>query len=277
MNMAKETEHASVFDSTDYRQYLELKAGGADRRTGIKAQIAKALRCQPTYVSQIFGGKADLSIEQAESLNEHFGHSKEESHYFLLLVQRERAGTKSLERYFEAQLQEIRDKRLVLTQRLGAKERLSDLDQATYYSSWVYAAVHIAVTIQGLRSREALAGHLALPIAKVTEVLDTLMAMGLVEKSDAGYTSARQQIRLGNDSKNILRHHTNWRLQAAESLDREQLTDLHYSGVVSLSRDDVVKIKSLLLDAIQRAQSIVRDSNEEELCAIAVDWFSMRR
>lgn len=267
----------SVFEFKDYRAYLNHKSGGENRRTGLKAQLAKALRCQPTYVSQIFGGRADLSLEQTEALNEFFGHSREESHYFILLVQKARAGTTALARYFETQIQDIRDRRLVLTQRLGAKERLSEIDQATYYSSWIFAAVHIAVTIESLRTREAIAQHLALPIARVTEVVDELMSMGLVEKTEKGYASARQQIRLGNDSKNILRHHTNWRLQAAESLEREQLTDLHYSGVVSLAREDVVKIKTLLLDAIQRTQSLVRDSKEEDLCAIAVDWFSMKR
>lgn len=267
----------SVFDFKDYRAYLNHKSGGAERRTGMKAQIAKALRCQPTYVSQIFAGKANLSLEQADALNDFLQHSRDEAHFFLLLVQKERAGSKSLEGYFEQQLQEIRDRRLILTQRLGAKERLSELDQATYYSSWIFAAVHIAVTIPSLQTREAIAQHFSLPVAKITDVLDSLVAMGLVEKAGAGFVSAKKQIRLGNDSKNILRHHTNWRLQAAEALDREQLTDLHYSGIVSLAKDDVVKIKELLFDAIQRSQTIIRDSKEEELYAIAVDWFTMRR
>jgi hypothetical protein len=82
---------------------------------------------------------------------------------------------------------------------------------------------------------------------------------------------------LGNDSKNILKHHTNWRLQAAESLDREELKDLHYSGVVSLSAADATKVKNIFLESIKASQSVIKDSKEEELCAVIIDFFSLKK
>lgn len=267
----------SIFEFLDYRAYLESKTGVTGTRKGIKTAIAQALRCQTTYVSQIIHGRANLSLEQAHNLNDFFSHSKEEAYFFLLLVQKERAGTKALENHFQEQIDEILKKRLILTQRLGPKEVLSEIHQSTYYSSWLYPAVHIALTIPELRTRESLAKHFGIPVRRVTEALDFLITTGLIVETESGYSVTQAQIRLGNDSKNIFKHHTNWRLQAAESLDREQITDLHYSGVVSLSTADVVKIKNIFLDSIKKSQEIIRDSKEQELCAIVIDLFNLRR
>ncbi len=267
----------SVFDFPSYRAYLKFRTGGEGTRTGIKAAISKALNCQPTYVSQIIHGRANLSLEQADVLNGFFSHSKDESLFFLLLAQKDRAGTLTLAAHFQEQIDEALRKRLILTQRLGPKESLSEIHQATYYSSWIYAAVHIALTIPELRTREALSKYLCIPLRKITEALDFLISTSLVQESKTGFEVNQAQIRLGNDSKNILKHHTNWRLQAAESLDWEQITDLHYSGVVSISRDDVIKVKNILLDSIKTSQAVIKDSKEQELCAVIIDFFNLRR
>ena len=267
----------SIFDFSDYRAYLESKTGAGGTRTGVKASIAKTLSCQPTYVSQIIHGRANLSLEQAQTLNDFFSHSKEEALFFLLLVQKDRAGTRALVAHFQELIDEMLRKRLVLTKRLGPKEVLSDVHQATYYSSWIYAAVHIALTIPELRTREALAHYFVVPVRRITEALDFLTNAGLVQESKKGFEVTQAQIRLGNDSKNILKHHTNWRLQATESLDREQLSDLHYSGVVSLSTEDVIKVKNIFMDSIKNSQAVIKDSREQELCAVVIDFFSLRR
>lgn len=267
----------SVFEFSSYKSYLEAKTGAEGTRKGVKASMAKALSCQPTYISQVLHGKAHLSLEQAEILNGFFSHSKEEGFFFLLLIQKDRSGTKSLRDFFQEQLDEALRKRLVLTKRLGPKETLSEIHQATYYSSWIYSTIHIALSIPELRTREALAEYLSLPLRKITETLDFLQLIGLVKATKNGFEVTNAHVRLGNDSKNILKHHTNWRLQAAESLDREQLTDLHYSGVVSLSRSDVIKIKNLLLDVVKDSQAVIKDSKEEELCSMVIDFFSLRK
>ncbi|MGZ3695471.1 MAG: TIGR02147 family protein [Bdellovibrionota bacterium] len=267
----------TIFEFKHYKAYLQEKTGGTGTKTGVKTALAKAVGCQSTYLSQVLHAKAHLSLEQAEKLNEFFGHSKEEGLFFFLLLQKDRAGTKSLAGHFEEQMGEILRRRLILTKRLGEKTVLSDQSQSVYYSSWVYAAVHIALTIPELRSREAIAAFLHLPVKKVTEALDFLCSVGLALPQGAHFEVGEAHIRLGNDSHNIIKHHSNWRTQALEALDREQLEDLHYSGVVSLAREDLRKIKEILLDAVKASQAVIKDSKEEELCAIGIDFFSLRK
>lgn len=267
----------TLFSFSGYKAYLRRRLGGPGSRPGIKTALAGAIGCQPTYISQVLHSKAHLSLEQAESANQFFAHSKEEAHFFMLLLQKERAGTKALERYFDEQINEILQKRLVLTERLGAKQVLSSEHQSVYYSSWHYAAVHIGLTIPELRAPQALASYLQIPLGKISEVLDFLVSAGLAVEDRGLYKPGLSQIRLGKASHNIIKHHANWRMHSIESLVREELTDLHYSAVVSLSKQDVLKIKDRLLDVIDEIQKTVRDSKEEALCSVAFDFYGLKR
>ncbi|MNL20680.1 hypothetical protein D3C87_1419380 [compost metagenome] len=210
-------------------------------------------------------------------LNDFFAHTKEESHFFILLVQKQKAGSKKVEKYFQSQIEEILNQRLVLTKRLGTSNTLSETDRAFYYSSWHFAAIHIALTIPELRQPEALAAHFRISLAKVHEVLEFLVTTGLVARGKGGYSSESTLTRIGNDSRSISKHHTNWRLQAIESLDQEELTDLHYSAVVSLSEKDVRDIKEKILEQIKNNINQIRESKEEKIYCYTIDFFNLKR
>jgi uncharacterized protein (TIGR02147 family) len=266
-----------VFDFESYKAYLAYRVGGPRQRRGLKSLIAKTLKCQPTYVSQVLNGNSDFSPEQAEVLNRFFGHSREESAFFLLLVQKERAGTRSLKEFLQSQINEMLSDRMVISRRIDQKASLTHEQQSIYYSSWHYAAIHVALTLPHLKTREAIAEYFRISLKKVDQVLKFFLEAGLAQTDGREYKTSEFRIHLGNDSHNIAKHHSHWRQQAIESLDREQLSDLHYSTVVSLSREDVLRIKNRILEEIKINQEIVKASPEEELYAYTVDFFSMKR
>jgi uncharacterized protein (TIGR02147 family) len=268
----------SVFDFYQYKQYLTERLGGPRSRKGLRLAVARELNCQPTFVSQVLNGSAHFSLEQAERISRFLSHTEDEREYFFLLIQKERAGTKELQEYFGGKVGELLAKRQVLTHRLGKDKALSLNDQAIYYSSWHFAAIHIAVTIPALRTREAIADFLKLPLAKVTRVLEHLIKTGLVIEADDGtFQPGLSRIRLGNDSHNIIKHHTNWRNQAVDSLDRENNFDLHYSAVLSLSSADKVKLKDMILESLKGQLAVSDASSEEELFAYCIDFFSLKK
>jgi uncharacterized protein (TIGR02147 family) len=272
------SQQKSVFEYSGYKAYLINRLGKKRERKGLRSSLAKALGCQPTYISQVLNGSAEFNLEQGHRVSDFLGHSAEEEHYFLLMIQKARAGTKDLERYFDKQIGEIRERRLVLTERLGKRTALSKEHQAIYYSSWLYAAVHIALTIPELRERERLSRYLGVPLKKVNSVLSFLEEAGLIALTEGDrFAPTETQVRLGNDSSQIIKHHSNWRVRALESLDREELSELHYSSVFSIAREDVEKVKNLLLESIKKNAEIVGPSKEEELCALCVDFFFLKR
>jgi uncharacterized protein (TIGR02147 family) len=267
----------NLYDFHDYRSYIAAVVGPQNTRKGIRGAIAKVLQCQSTYVSQVLYGRANFSLEQGELLSEFLGHTQDERHYFLLLLQKERAGTKRLEKYFVEQIDDIHRKRMVLTDRLGSKNQLSKENQSIYYSSWQYSAIHVALTVPGLNRAQVLSEFFRIPLKRVSELLTFLCESGLAVRRGEQFDPGTVQMRIGNSSHNIVKHHTNWRNQAVDSLERETISDLHYSGVVSLSQADVFLIKDRLLDFIRDSLKTVRDSKEEELYVLCLDWFSMRK
>jgi hypothetical protein len=74
----------------------------------------------------------------------------------------------------------------------------------------------------------------------------------------------------------ISRHHSNWRMRAIEALDRNLASDIHLSTLLSISKQDVVKIKEQVLKSINQTRGLARESvPEEELYCFAVDFFKV--
>jgi len=265
-----------IFDFTDYKAYLKafLKSE-KNQGHGFRSRLAKAVNCQTAYVSQVLNGKAHFSLEQAEAANGFLAHSDDEAQYFLLIVERSRAGTPALIKRLDKQIEVIQKKRMTMRERVDIQTELNERDQAKYYSSWIYAAIHITVTIPTLRDRKSITEALKLPPQQVNEALDFLVQVGMLRAVGSEFTPGEARLFLPADSPLFRQHHTNWRLQALKALDRPADADLHYSSVVSLAASDVMKIKERLILGINEARKIVRDSKEEELHVIALDFFKL--
>jgi uncharacterized protein (TIGR02147 family) len=272
-------DEINLYEFKDYRHYLTALAGSKGARTGVKLKIANAIRCQPAYISQVLSERAHLSLEQAEILSDYLGHSTDEKNFFILLVQKNRAGTATLVNFFQGKIDEVYQKRMTLVERIGKiKSALSPEQCSIYYSSWQYAAVHIAVTIAELRTLTELGTFFGISTSRVSNILDFLISCGLVKKTSGRYSATVSNIRIGKDSHVILKHHTNWRTQAIESLEREKIDDLHYSGVFSLSKKDSIRIKDLILKTLNDNLKLISASPvEEELYCYNIDFFSLRR
>ncbi len=145
----------NIFDFSDYKAYLKtLIRTSPQLGHGFKSKIAKTLRCQTAYVSQVLNQNANFSLEQAEELNLLLQHTKEEGRFLLLLIQKERAGSVRLRKRFEEDIAEIHSKRERLKERIEKTATLSTENQMHYYSRWYYSAIHIACTIPELQTEK---------------------------------------------------------------------------------------------------------------------------
>lgn len=265
-----------IFDFRDYKAYLKhWMAQKPGKGRGLQTKIANRIGCQTGYVSQILNSSANFSLEQAEGINQFIGHSYEEGHFFLLLVELSRAGTNDLKRRFQIEIDKILNQRLILKDRVDIKKSLEPVNQAIYYSSWYYAAIHVAVSVPSLQSREALTQYFGLSGGVVNEALSFLTSVGLLEKKGDRYTQGVTRLFLGKDSPMIKKHHTNWRMRSIHALDMAIEKNLHFSTVVSLSKDDLLQIKEKLVKAIEDARSTIRESKEETICCFNLDFFEL--
>lgn len=120
-------------------------------------------------------------MKQALRLGKFWGFGGREARYFVDLVNRERAGTKELQEFYQSSLARLKEEQEVLSKRFEQEDVVGDR-QSIYYSSWIYSAIHILITIEKYQTPDAISGRLAIPLSMVQEVIKRLKGMGIVEK-----------------------------------------------------------------------------------------------
>lgn len=243
---------------------------------GSQAQFAKNLGCGSSFISQVLQGIVELSPEQGLKAAKFFGLSEGSLLYFMLLLQHARAGNAELKLFYEKQLHDVKNQSLNVEEHIGKKEKLSEKDKITYYSSWHYAAIHIATSIIGLNSPENIAKYFKLDIQLVQKTLQFLVQVGLVEKCTSGFRIGKNRIHIGPSDQMIKHHHTHWRLKAIASLEASSFNKLHFSSVLAVSKKDLEKIKLHLLEAIKSVEKVIVDSPEEDLAVLNIDFFDLK-
>jgi hypothetical protein len=240
-----------VYDFLDYRDYLgawiENHVSGG---YGLRKKIAEHLGCQSAFVSQVL----------------------HKITHFLLY---QRAGSDETRKYFQAKIDAVHKSRLVLKNRVYAKDALSSEDKARYYSAWYYGAIRLLVTIPAFQKKDDIIAKLRLSPQTVSEALSFLVKTGLIAEKNGHYLPSELHLHLGNDSALISKHHTNWRLQAMNAITEEKNGDLHYSLAVTLSKEDIIRVKARMVDWIEELQATVRPSPSESLCGFCLDWFEI--
>jgi uncharacterized protein (TIGR02147 family) len=267
-----------IFSYRSYKTYLiERFAAAPNHGRGLRKALAEHLGGPTSHVSQVLSGNSQFTLEQAEGVNEFLSHSDEEAHFFLLLVQLARAGTPNLRKRLDLEIQKIVKQRLVLKDRLGVKEGLSREDQVKFYSSWIYGAIHVMLAAKKFQTKEAIAKHLGISLKRAGSIVDFLVKTGLaVQERPGRYAIGTARIHLGNDSDLISKFHTNWRVQAIRSMDREEFgDDFHYSSAISISEEDFTRIKGMLVKAIEEIKPIIRESEAEAAYSFAIDFFGI--
>ena len=266
----------TIYEYLSYKLYLEdLIHSKPNEGRGIKAKLAEAIRCQTAYVSQVFNGDAQFSLEQADQINQYLGHRRDESDFFLLLVQYARAGTRSLREHFHEQITDHRERKTKPRAKSGSGEPLSTEDQVIYYSFWEYAAVHVLISLPRYRTKEAIAEYLAIPLLRTTEILDFLLSVGLAIRKGSEYQVGTARIHLDRDSPMVARHHANLRFRSIQRIDHSHKDNLHYSSAMAISREDVEKLKLMIREFIQTTKPVIRDSQEEVAQCLLIDLFPL--
>ena len=267
----------NLFTFDSYKDYVNGWISNQPKSGhGLLGRLAKHLLVHPVVMSQVFRGSRDLTLEQAASVTAFVGLSDIERDYFLLLVNRDRAGTRELQAILDRQIKVLRKDSKELKTRIQHKA-LADDQKAIFYSHWYYSAIRLSLSIPGIQSASAIAEHLSLSPELVVRVLRFLLDCGLVTKHEGQLQMGPSVTHVGHDSPFVARHHTNWRLQGLRALDRNSSTSensLFYSGPMALSEFAALNIRNDVVSLIERATKVAAHSDSEVLRCLNLDWFS---
>jgi uncharacterized protein (TIGR02147 family) len=268
----------SIFEYDDYKRYLNaVEQQRSQFQRGFRTRLAEALSCQNAYISQVLNTDAHFGLEHGLKIVEFLGLTENEKRYFLLLIQLARAGSKDLEQYFRREVDELRTKNLSLKERIATAHALTPAAQATYYSHWMYAAIHMLAMLKTHRTAQSILDALKLPSEAIRSAILFLVQTGLLIEKKGELHPGPTQIHLGKDSPQIRQHHTNWRIAAIDSLAHIERDDIHYSTVSTLSMQDCEKIKAQLVQMIENYVKTVESSKEETLYGFNLDFYHLLR
>jgi len=263
----------ALFVLDDFRPYIRAWAESQGR--GEFRRIALALNIHTTLVSQIVGGSKCLTEEQAVRLCSHMKLSQLESDYFLKLVQIERAGTEELKTTLTRHLGELRINAGEIKSRVPRSKGLTEKDRALFYSSWQYGLIRLLTSIEAYETPEAIARRLQLPLSRVQDVLDFLVARNLCNEKGGRFKRTSDNTHVESRSALSIRHHQNWRGRTIELHEHLRPQDLVFTAPVSLSKKDADKIRSILLEAISDMSELISQSPAEQVYYVGIDWVEL--
>lgn len=258
----------------EYANYIDfIKGWIQEKGHGSKTLIAQAAEIQTAYLSLIIKGEAHFSLEQSLKLKNLFEMNNAEIEFFLLLLQKEKAGTQELKSFFLGQIQSIQLKRQDLRERIESQIELSLESKIKYFSHWKYAAIHTALLNEKWRTVKSLEKTFQISSEVVIEALEFLISLNLIKKNHSEYLVDNFRIHIPNDSEVINLHHQNWRLEGLRSLQNFKKNDLHFSSIFSLSESDAVELKKKLLGLLEEFDKKIKSSKDEVLYSLGLDWF----
>jgi uncharacterized protein (TIGR02147 family) len=264
-----------IFSYDHYQLYLSQEFSGTGPKRGRRTELAKYLGCQTSYLSLVFTERGHFSLEHALKTSEFLGHTSQEKKYFMLMVQKDRAGSTDLKQFYQTELQQLSVKRNEVKERINIHTKLTIADETIYYSVWFHSAIHVLCAFSEFDTAEKIANRLKLDLRTVKNSLAFLMKRGFIKKNGISYGMGSTRIHLASGSPMLPRHHANWRVRAINSVDREKHADLHYSGILGISKKDVVRLKDKLLLLLQEFEPILKNSTIEEPVVLLLDLFSL--
>lgn len=265
----------NIYKHSDYRTYLEEMLPTKGVKRGIRSKLAKFLDCRVSHITQVLQGVSNLSPEMAFSISSFLDLSNEEAHFFMLLTSKEKAGNHKLQSYYTDQIQKIQDSRLNINERLNVNDSLNDIEIMTYYSSWHFAAIHMLCSLEKVMNISDIENLIKLDTRTIKDAVSFLIKANILKESNKGLLSTGRRIHLPKTHPMINSHHKNWRIKTMEALLCPNKDSVHYSGLYSISKKDLKKIKDILLDSLCESEKIVADSKATSIAAICLDVYEL--
>jgi uncharacterized protein (TIGR02147 family) len=265
----------SVFEFEDYKLFLKNLLAPSGETRGARSKLAEKLNCNIGFVSQVLNGESQFSLEHATLISEFLELSEEETDFFLLLVQFERAGSEKLRVHLNRQIKRIQKQRKEIKSRIKTSKDLTEADYGIYYSNWAYSAVHMTLSITQYQSKSALKEKLNVTSKQLDTIIQFLLEKSLIIEEKGVYKTGPTRIHLTRNSPLICQHHTNWRIEAMKFIPKQIETNLHYSSVMTMSVADSEKIKNAILKALEDVEVILKPSPNEEVYSLGIDFFKL--
>ena len=266
----------TVFAFRDYHAFIKHQVETHREQWGYITRMAKAAACQRSHLSKVINSHVHLTLDQAFALARFWKLGKSEEAFFMAMVEHARATHPVYREELAQRLRRLREEEENLTSRLEQKTTVqSTPEQMTYYTSWLWCALHVLTSIPKYQTLAAISERLSLPPAQIQKALQWLESQRYVRRQGERWILAGPSLHLPRDSALISLHHSNWRGRAALSSQFADPKSVHYTVVQSLSLEDSASLRRQILAWIDEYHRTADPSKEEELYCFSCDFFQV--
>jgi uncharacterized protein (TIGR02147 family) len=259
-----------IFNCHTHTEFLENLFNDKKAERGLLSRISEALGVHPSYLSRAIKGENNLTPDQGFALGQWLGLEELEKEYLLTLIQRDRAASYKFKENLKAKLDSIRERKNDLGRDFKSQV-VPNQAEATYYTSWLYSAIHILMTINEYNSIAKMAKALRVNEVEIETGLKILEEMGLAQQKNSKWILTNKKVFISNSNALAQCYHSNWSDRLNSILSVYDSKNIRYTGVHSVSHDDWEKLKQMIRDFLRSLNPVIEPSKEETLIAIRID------
>jgi uncharacterized protein (TIGR02147 family) len=263
------------FSFRDYRDYLRAVIEKSPRSWGMVTRLAEASGCQRSYLSKALAGHVHLTPDHLFGITVFLKLTEHEADYLLNLLDSSRAASSAFKKRLLAKCSKMRAEYEDLQNRVQRPQAVANEPEQIYYSSWVYSALHILVSIPRYGTSRAIAEKLQLPLELVEIRLRELKNWGFVSSQDGKWKFGSIELHIPKRSPLSAYHHQNWRQRAVLDAQDPNSSGIHFTVVQSIDGATWEKIKGALIEFIENAAIVAGPSKEERLICLNADFFEV--
>jgi uncharacterized protein (TIGR02147 family) len=269
----------SIYNFEEYRPFLKKYIKDLPRQgRGEINRWAVHLRVHSSFVSQVLSGAKDLNLEQSQELATFLGLNSLETDYFLLLVQKARAGTAKLRDYFIEKQKGLKLQSMDVAKNIRQDRALTDEEKSVLYSSWLYIAIWLYSSVKGVEvTLERICERFDISRARATKILNFLVDTGLCLKEKETFKMGHQLVHIDRESPHLVKHHMNWRAKSMQRSEDIQLEEIMFTAPISIGKEDFAFLRAQLVEFIKAAQARVQKTTVDEVACLNLDLFWVRK
>lgn len=269
----------NVFAERDYRKVL---TGCLREKKRIDAsmnfsRMAEAIRVQRSYLSNVLGGRAQLSADQLFLASRFLGLGPVETRYLLLLLEHERTGVEDRRAELEAEILRIQAHQLESARHLRAKKvEVSAENLAAYYLDPLNAIVHFALTIERYRKQPSrLAEDLGVKSERIERAVSVLEKGGIIAPRKHGRSIELrvEHVHLPPESPLYSAFRNQLKQMSAARLQNRDDEDYSFWVTFSADKKMLKRIRAEFLALLERIEPQVRAAPSRDVYQMNFDLF----
>ena len=268
----------SIFEFDSYTEAIQsvFQARKADQPSLTLSGLAQKCLIQPSYLTNVLKGRADLNSDQLYRLCELLDLNSEKYDFLLLLLELRKTQYEKRRSELKQKIKKLRSQELRAEKNISAETVKLTAEQAEkYYLDPYLQLVHIYLTIpKGKKTVEELAVKFSVSITRMLQVLNTLEEIHYIQKKGKKYEVLIEGRHLPRESAMLKPHQQLLRLKSLEQMQAlPQELSYSFSATISTSPEVRTHLQAEFLKFLKTAEKLVKNSDAEKLYQINFDLF----